>query len=146
MSVSSAWATSVSAGGRSIPPRISHGMSRLFSRNWIPQYAATTASAFSGPSTKPMAMAGMALRSGPTVGTNSSSPAMKPSANAAFTFSSSMATVVTPPITAMAMSCVTSHFRSTVAISVSTSPALFRARCGKRCIIPSWYSFGSAPM
>src|SRR5207253_703195 len=78
------------------------------------------------PSTKPIAMAGTALRIGPTVGMNSRSPAMKPRAKAAFTPRTSISIVVTTPMTTIAMSWTTSHSRSTVAISVSTTPA--RAR------------------
>ena len=44
---------------------------------------------------------------------NSNRPASSPSANAAFTCRMSSTTVVTAPMTTMAMSCVTSHLRST---------------------------------
>ena len=46
---------------------------------------------------------------------------MMPSANGAFTPSTSSAMVETAPITSIAMSCVTSHLRSIVDIAVSTS-------------------------
>jgi hypothetical protein len=75
-----------------------------------------------------MAIAGTALRIGPIVGMNSRSPAMTPSANGAFTRRMRSTTVLTMPMVSIAMSCVMSHLRSTVAIALSTSPARVRMR------------------
>ena len=89
----------------------------------MPMYTPATINAFSGESRNAIATAGTALSKGPTVGMNSNSPARRPSAKAALTFRMSRAMVVTVPIAAMAMSCVTSHLRNTIAIrSITSAP------------------------
>ena len=88
----------------------------------------------------------MALSTGPTVGMNSSSPAMNPRAKAAFTSSSSSTTYDTVPIATMATSCVTSHLRSTFEISASTMRVCARDVAGTMASIHPRYTSGSAPM
>ena len=62
---------------------------------------------------------------------------MTPSAIAAFTSSRSRVTVLTTPMTSIAINWVTSHLRSTTAIRASTAEARSRDPWGKRCSTPS---------
>ncbi|PHX65445.1 MAG: hypothetical protein CK550_04760 [Gemmatimonadetes bacterium] len=93
-----------------------------------------------------MSTAGTALSTGPTVGMNSHNPAMNASANGAFTPSSSNTIILTTPITTIAIICVTSHLRSTVAIPARISRACARDVAGTTDSSQPRYTSGSAPM